>query len=261
MPCASRRARSAASGAILPSIGDTVAMKLLPAVLAVVAGSTDVIGFLGLGGLFTAHITGNVVIFVAHIVAHGKAPVAQILSVPVFIGVLFLTRLLVAGLAALELRSLQPLLVLQALLLAGFLAARVAAGAHLDPDAAIAIAAGMFGVAAMAVQNALVHLSLAGTPATAVMTTNVTRFALAVGQIVAGRSPRDRSEARKAAKHTLPPIAGFAIGCGLGAACESAFGSWSLALPVTLAVLAIAMSLTSERRTSHAAASYLDSLT
>jgi uncharacterized membrane protein YoaK (UPF0700 family) len=32
---------------------------LLPSVLSVTAGSVDVIGFLSLGGLFTAHITGE----------------------------------------------------------------------------------------------------------------------------------------------------------------------------------------------------------
>jgi uncharacterized membrane protein YoaK (UPF0700 family) len=33
-------------------------LKLVPALLSMVAGSTDAISFLGLGGLFVAHITG-----------------------------------------------------------------------------------------------------------------------------------------------------------------------------------------------------------
>ena len=41
-------------------------------VLSVVAGCTDVIGFLGLSGLFTSHITGNLVIFAAHAVTGGE---------------------------------------------------------------------------------------------------------------------------------------------------------------------------------------------
>jgi uncharacterized membrane protein YoaK (UPF0700 family) len=45
------------------------------------------------------------------------------------------------------------------------------------------------------------------------------------------------------------PLAGFAIGCGLGAACEAAFNQWSLALPVALTVFALAMSLTLNLRT------------
>ena len=42
--------------------------RLLPTVLSITAGSVDVIGFLALGGVFTAHITGNVVIVAAHYV-------------------------------------------------------------------------------------------------------------------------------------------------------------------------------------------------
>jgi uncharacterized membrane protein YoaK (UPF0700 family) len=38
---------------------------MLPFVLSVIAGSTDIIGFLGLNGLFTAHITGNIVVLAA----------------------------------------------------------------------------------------------------------------------------------------------------------------------------------------------------
>src|SRR5271156_4065914 len=38
----------------------------LPVVLSTTAGAVDVIGFLALGGLFTAHITGNVVVQATH---------------------------------------------------------------------------------------------------------------------------------------------------------------------------------------------------
>lgn len=37
--------------------------------LSVTAGSADVISFLGLGGLFVAHITGNLVLLAAYLVA------------------------------------------------------------------------------------------------------------------------------------------------------------------------------------------------
>jgi uncharacterized membrane protein YoaK (UPF0700 family) len=129
--------------------------RLLPFVLSVIAGSVDVIGFLGLGGLFTAHITGNLAILAAHIVSGGDAPVALLLSVPVFMVALGVTGLLVSGLEFIELGSLRPLLVLQFLLLAGFLVLGVAAGPRVDPNAPGAIVAGMLGVSAMAVQNGL----------------------------------------------------------------------------------------------------------
>ena len=210
--------------------------KLLPSVLSVIAGSVDAIGFLGLGGLFTAHVTGNLVVLVAHLATGSRAPVANILSVPVFVAALGLTRLL-AGV------SLRPLLLLQLLLLVGFLALCASAGARVDPHAARAILAGMFGVSAMAVQNALVQISLKGVPSTAVMTTNITHFMMDIGEVLFGRKLSDVAKARARALLTWPAIVGFAAGCGLGATCEAAIGLTSLALPVGLAVLAVAMGM------------------
>ncbi len=228
-----------------PSVDSSLGLKLLPTVLSATAGSADVISFLGLGGLFVAHITGNLVILAAHLVSGTRVGVALLLSVPVFILVLGLTRLLAAGLEAIGLASLLPLLLLQFLLLAGFLALGVAAGPRVDPDAAIAILAGMLGVAAMAVQNALVQLSLQGAPSTAVMTTNVTRFALDVGEVLLRRDPAGAAGARRRAARTWPAIVGFTAGAAIGAACFAAGGLWSLALPAGLALLALAISLAS----------------
>ena len=215
--------------------------KMLPAVLSVIAGSIDAISFLGLGGLFTAHVTGNLVVLVAHLATGSRAPVANILSVPVFVAVLGLTRLLADVLEKIGLVSLRTLLLVQLLLLVGFLALYASAGPRLEPHATRAILAGMFGVSAMAVQNALGQISLKGVPSTAVMTTNITRFMMDIGEVMVGRNLSDVAKARDRARLTWPAIVGFAIGCGLGAACETAIGLMSLALPVGLAVLAVAL--------------------
>jgi Protein of unknown function (DUF1275) len=45
------------------------------------AGSTDIIGFLGLNGLFTAHITGNIVVLAAHTVAGDPTIFSYMLSI------------------------------------------------------------------------------------------------------------------------------------------------------------------------------------
>ena len=221
---------------------------MLPFVLSVIAGSTDIIGFLGLNGLFTAHITGNIVVLAAHMVAGDPTIFSYILSVPVFMVVLLLTRLLAAAFERSGISTLQSLLLLQFLLLVGFLALGVTAGPWKDANAVLAIVAGMFGVAAMAVQNALVQLSLENSPTTAVMTTNVTHFMLDLGEVLAGRDQAEIAKARHRAMHTLPVILGFVIGCALGAACEAAVGLWSLALPAGLALLALAMGLANKLR-------------
>jgi uncharacterized membrane protein YoaK (UPF0700 family) len=78
------------------------------------------------------------------------------------------------------------------------------------------------------------------------MTSNVTRFAMDVGELLLGDDPADVAKARNRAARTLPAIVGFTAGCGLGAACEAALGTWSLALPAGLALLAFAMGFAAE---------------
>jgi uncharacterized membrane protein YoaK (UPF0700 family) len=231
----------------MPTVGKALANILLPILLGGIAGSTDTIGFLAFGGLFTAHITGNFVVLAAHIVSHHEVSAAVVLSVPVFVAVILLTRWLVARLDALGIGLLQPLLLLECLLLAGFLAMRVVNGTPVHVNAPGAIFAGMLGVAAMAVQNAVGQISL-GAVSTTAMTANIARFALDIGEIFATRNHCDRSWWR----NRLPqggPIAGFIIGCGLGAASETVLDRWALALPVALTASALAISFAPNPKT------------
>jgi len=217
--------------------------KLLPVVLSLIAGSADVISFLGLGGLFTAHITGNLVILAAHIVACQSASIALLLSVPMFMLSLGLTSVLAAGVERAGRSSLAFLLLLQFVLLAASFVLCVVAGPRADPKTAIAIVAGMLGVSALAVQNALVQISLADVPSTAVVTTNLTRLTMDLGDILLKRDSADVAAARRRAHHTWPVIVGFTAGAALGAWCFANVGLWSLAMPTALALLAFFLGL------------------
>jgi len=227
----------------LPSIDDVPALKSLPFLLSVIAGSVDVICFLGLGGLFTAHITGNLVILAAHVVTGVDASLSLIISVPVFIAMLAATRLLAAGLERARIAPLGPVLLLQFLLLATFLAICVSAGPHVDPNAPSMIVAVMLGVAAMAVQNALVRIALVGAPATAVLTTNITLVTMDLGEMLLSGDANVIRTARDRARHTWPAIAGFVLGCIVGAACEAALALRSLAVPTGVALVALILTL------------------
>jgi uncharacterized membrane protein YoaK (UPF0700 family) len=59
--------------------------NLLPPLLSVIAGMVDLTGFFTLGKLFTAHVTGNLVLAAAAAVGGGPLNMAQILAIPVFI--------------------------------------------------------------------------------------------------------------------------------------------------------------------------------
>ena len=55
------------AGMQVPSVDGSLSARLLPFVLSLVAGSADAIAFFGLGGLFVAHVTGNLVILAAQV--------------------------------------------------------------------------------------------------------------------------------------------------------------------------------------------------
>src|SRR5262249_52875597 len=56
----------------------------LTPLLSVIAGMVDLIGFFTLGNIFTAHITGNLVLASAAAVRGGPLNLAQALAIPVF---------------------------------------------------------------------------------------------------------------------------------------------------------------------------------
>jgi uncharacterized membrane protein YoaK (UPF0700 family) len=211
----------------------------LPAILSTTAGAVDVIGFLVFGGLFTAHITGNLVVVAAHYVTGGFGQVGPVLAVPVFVAALGLVVLLFGGIEN-KGRSRRALLVLHAALLAGCLGLGITCGPFRNVDSPVAVLAGMLAVTAMATQNALVKLALVDSPSTAVMTTNTTQFIIDVAALVrVAEEPEKLWKFRRRARVTFLCMAGFVGGCVIGAVFELHFGVGALALPVILAALAV----------------------
>jgi uncharacterized membrane protein YoaK (UPF0700 family) len=211
---------------------------LLTALLSTTAGAVDVIGFLALGGLFTAHITGNLVVLAAHYVTGGYSQIGPLLSVPVFVAVLGIVTVLFTGKATRGTR--RTLLMVHVALLAAFLGLGVGYGPFPNAESALAVFVGMVGVAAMATQNALVKLELRGLPSTAVVTTNTVQLTIDIAVLVRGQGdPEDLARARGRARLTLPAVGGFAAGCAAGAFLQMHFGLRALLLPVTLAATAL----------------------
>ena len=214
---------------------------LLAAVLSMAAGTVDVVGFLALGGLFVAHITGNLVVLAAHYITGGFSQIGPLMSVPVFIAVLGAVTWLFTNKTTHT--SLRTLLILHAVLLAGFFGLAVVLGPFPNPDGATAVTVGMLGVAAMATQNALVKLDLPGFPSTAVLTTNTVQLTINLATLLRrNRRPDEIARARRGAQMTFSAFAGFVAGCTAGGFLEVHFKLWALALPVVLAVLAVPLS-------------------
>src|SRR5580698_6154665 len=214
---------------------------LLAAVLSMAAGTVDVVGFLALGGLFVAHITGNLVVLAAHYITGGFSQIGPLMSVPVFIVVLGAVTWLFTNKTTHT--SLRTLLILHAVLVAGFFGLAVVLGPFPNPDSATAVTVGMLGVAAMATQNALVKLDLPGFPSTAVLTKNTVQLTINLATLVRSDTlPEKMALARRRIRMTLPAFAGFIAGCTTGGLLEVHFGLRALAFPVVMAVLAIPLS-------------------
>ena len=145
--------------------------------LAVNAGFVDTVGFLTLQGLFTAHVTGNFVTIAASLLTGHTGLVAKLAALPVFLVVVACCAML-AERWRLHGTGMRNLLLLQLVLLLITALLAMSFGPFADADRPMAIATGLFGVAAMAVQNAEGRIYLGHLPPTTLMTGNSTQIAL-----------------------------------------------------------------------------------
>jgi uncharacterized membrane protein YoaK (UPF0700 family) len=116
-------------------------------------GFIDTAGYLGLQGLFTAHVTGNFVTLGATLVFGTNGVIAKIVALPEFIVVVAITRLVAATLTERRLPSLRVLLAAKVFLLFAFFSLAVTLGPFPDSDAPVALLTGFTAIAAMAIQN------------------------------------------------------------------------------------------------------------
>jgi len=221
----------------------TAAAILEGALLSFVAGFVDTCGFVALFGLFTAHVTGNFVLIGAAIAEHHGGLIAKLLALPVFVIVVAITRTLTIALEDRRKNAAVPLLALQIVFLAAFLASGIAAGPLADGDAPMAIVAGMLAVTAMAIQNAASRTVFVMHTPTTVMTGNVTQVVIDLVDLALGRAA---SEARGRIRKMVPAILAFTIGA-LGGALGYIFaGFWCLTLPIV--ILAVIFPRETQRR-------------
>src|SRR5882724_1807420 len=213
--------------------------RLLPSMLSVIAGMVDVIGFLSLG-LFTAHVTGNLVVIAALLVRGGPPNVAQVLAVPVFVIAVAAVWRIAKALKRRGPALARPLLLIQFLLLSCVLVLSVIHGPAVNPRGWMSVVIAMIAVSAMACQFALLHLSVPDAPSTAVMTGNLTNAVLSLMDTLSRSQPLTEN-AHERLKKTLKLLAGFFAGCIAGAAAVSWLGDWAWLPAVMLAGVAVVL--------------------
>lgn len=206
------------------------------ALLSFVAAFVDTSGFIGLFGLFTAHVTGNFVLIGAALVERNGDLVARLLSLPVFVAAIVATVLMANALKRRGRARLAPLLLVEGCLLLLALAVSLGLPAPARVDDTGAIAVGMVLVCAMGLQNALMRIELASLPPTTVMTGTVTQVVIDALILASNRADAPpESSARM--RRMLPMIAAFTVGAAGGAAGYAWRGFSCLAVPAVLCLV------------------------
>jgi uncharacterized membrane protein YoaK (UPF0700 family) len=217
----------------------------VPVLLSILAGYVDSCTFLALFGLFVAQVTGSFVLAGTLFVTHQNGALIKLLAIPAFFAAGVATTVIVRRTARRQ-SALSATLGLEAVLLAGLFACWLRAGPFVDPNAAAAVLASLFGLSAMGVQSALVRLLAKPYPSTNVMTTNTTQLAIDAADLAMTwrarrRSPQDAAVAAEYAgiKERLtvltPIVLGFLAGTVAGAVAYTGLDLWCVLLAIAAA--------------------------
>jgi uncharacterized membrane protein YoaK (UPF0700 family) len=210
----------------------------LPPLLSVIAGMVDLTGFFTLGNIFTAHVTGNLVVAAAVAVRGGPLNSAQALAIPVFMLALVAVWLIARASNRRGPALARLLLVVQFLLLDAVLVFSVITKPSASPHGLMAGIAVMIAVSAMACQYAVLRLAIPGAISTAVMTGNLTNTVLSLMDTMSKRHLLMAVDAGRL-KRSLHLLVGFLLGCIMAAAAVSLLRDWAWSFPVALAAVAI----------------------
>ncbi|MFJ7567390.1 YoaK family protein [Herminiimonas sp. NPDC097707] len=215
---------------------NTNSVLTLNVTLGFLAGYVDALGFMALFGLFTAHITGNLVLLGAELATPGHTfPILKILVFPAFIVGVALAKIIASRCQKNARNALVFLYVLEMVLLIAFMLAGMSAH-PLDEEniSSLAMLTGMVAAMAMGVHSACGRILLTDLTPTGMMTGNVTQLIIELVElIVEGGDNRTR---RNFAKYFWPIIA-FGLGALLAAFAYARLGFQALLLPIAMILI------------------------
>ena len=210
----------------------------IPLILSTTGGYVDTASFLGLQGLFTAHVTGNFVTLGAALVFGTSGVLAKLMALPVFCATVALVRVAGLLLARRSIGELAPLL---------GAALAIGLGPFPDGDKWPALLTGMTLVVAMAVQNAAHRLHLSSAPPTTLMTGNTTQIMIDAVDLLRGGAGEQRAQLAGRMSRMAGSVAAFAFGCAAAALLFHYVGDACLVVPPALALLAMRMAARAAR--------------
>jgi len=204
--------------------------------LSIVAGMVDLTGFYTLGNVFTAHVTGNLVVAMAALVAGEPLRWAQAAAIPIFMLAVAAVWLIARSSTRQSGGLVRLLLIVQFVLLATVLIVGVWARPSTQPHGLIAGIAAMFAVGAMACQFALLRLAMPHAISTAVMTGNLTNFVLSSIDLLSGQPSPSGGDKNRWLQSVLL-LSGFLGGCGIAAVAVRMLADWAWVGPVALSAV------------------------
>ncbi len=212
--------------------------NIVASLLAFNGGFVDTAGFLGLNGLFTAHVTGNFVTLGHALVEGSHGIMGKILALPEFIAVIALARLAGIALRARKLPDRPILLTVKVLFLAAFFGLAVGFGPFPDTSSPAALLTGFAGIAAMAMQNAVQRVHMSSMPPSTMMTGSTVQATIDAIDLLTGTKPELIAPVRFRFSRLALTISSFAAGCAASALLYVHIGFWCLALAVVVGTVA-----------------------
>lgn len=200
-------------------------MKRLSPLLAAIAGMVDITGYLTMGHVFTAHVTGNLVLIAADVARDTPLRVTQVAILPTFMFAVAAAWGVVRVASRKGASPILAILWIQLVLLA------------LVPVVGNELGA-LVATTAMGFQFAMLRLTMPGTPSTGVMTGNVVNSVISLLDSL-NKEGVAREASREKLRHATAVLAGFFGGCVIAGLSVKVIGHATWLLPITLSAYAL----------------------
>lgn len=219
--------------------------------LSLIAGFVDTAGFVGLFGIFTAHVTGNLMLVGASLVKTDQIGViARLTAIPIFMAAIIVAVWLAQTARRRNCSVLVVLLWAETAALLGLLLFNVyfAAQLHTPDQQTLLVAMSFFAIAAMGIHNSLMKEAAGTLPPTTVMTGNLTGFSTDLFLLFQSSTAEERKKVLARLRRVSPVLLGFVLGAALGAAGIAWLQWWSAILPLAIAAM-LALAASRQRAT------------
>lgn len=219
-----------------------VKFALLPSsffMMAAIAGFVDVIGFVGVDKLFTAHITGNIVVAISNLIHHEPGVASKLIALPLFIVIAALVTGFIEAYGQAK-KFLSMWLFFEAVFLASFMFAAILIFPQTAVNSLSYISSAMLAICSMAIHNTLLRTYMTRSPPCTVMTGNLTQLIVDIVSCTRGwrkaYSVESRSKARQGVKRHGNVFIGFLVGGVVAAVGYTLFSFWVLWIPILLLI-------------------------